>query len=281
MRQIPRLKTVTVCAADCVHPDLAAWAIERCMNACEFGDAVLFADKPVAGPFRFEQIGKLDSVDAYTRFCLREMPSLIRTDHVLVVQWDGFVVDPSAWDSRFLSYDYVGAPWYPDGVVGNGGFSLRSRRLMDAFADVPLLPGRAEDVLICRLMRADLEKQRRIRFAPTEVASRFSYETMRVEHPTFGFHGLFNMQHLLTEEELLDIVGALGESDYFSWQFLYLIAFCIREKRVQFALRLYQFMRRTKSPEFIKAQAFEGSLSPSAISTYVDFLEARMALPGM
>ena len=56
---------------------------------------------------------------------------------MLLIQWDGYVVNPEAWDPAFLGCDYLGAKWYwhDDGMrVGNGGFSLRSRRLLDALA---------------------------------------------------------------------------------------------------------------------------------------------------
>lgn len=56
----------------------------------------------------------------------------IPADHVLVVQHDSVMCGDGidAW----LDYDYVGAAWShrPDGLdVGNGGFSLRSRRFME------------------------------------------------------------------------------------------------------------------------------------------------------
>ena len=38
---------------------------------------------------------------------------------------------PEAWTDDFFNYDYIGATW-DDGVVGNGGFSWRSRKLYGA-----------------------------------------------------------------------------------------------------------------------------------------------------
>ncbi len=276
-RMRPRLKNVTVCAVDCVSPDLAARALDRCVAACEFGDAVLFSDSPVAGSFRFQQIEKIDSFDAYSRFCLRDMPSLIQAPYVLVIQWDGFVANPSVWDDTFLTYDYIGAPWHPDGMVGNGGFSLRSRRLLDALVDVPLLPDRPEDWLIGRYARAALEMQHRVRFSPTTVASRFSYEAIPVRHPTFGFHGLFNMHRHLEDAELLDFVSRLNDSEQVSWRFLALIGNCIEEGKPALAVRLYEFPRRAKNPARIKAQMSQGPLPPGKVSFYVDLVEKMWA----
>jgi len=60
----------------------------------------------------------------------------------LLVQPDGFVINPDKWDNQFFEYDYIGAPWEqvphsyldPWGKphrVGNGGFSFRSKKLLD------------------------------------------------------------------------------------------------------------------------------------------------------
>ena len=59
----------------------------------------------------------------------------INTDFCLVVQYDGKVSDPDLWNDDFLNYDYIGAAW-TDGYVGNGGFTLRSKKLYDALVDM-------------------------------------------------------------------------------------------------------------------------------------------------
>ena len=37
----------------------------------------------------------------------------IKTSHVLIVQWDGYIINSKKWDSRFLNFDYIGAPFIP------------------------------------------------------------------------------------------------------------------------------------------------------------------------
>src|SRR5688572_12154025 len=86
-----RLKDVTVAVADTIHPDLAARALEICLDRCEFADAVLFSNVAVPGRFRSEPIAPLRSLNDYTRFCLQELPVRIATGSVLLVQWDGYV----------------------------------------------------------------------------------------------------------------------------------------------------------------------------------------------
>jgi len=129
---------------------------------------------------------------------LRRLLSWVDTSHVLVVQWDGFVADPARWEPAFLGVDYLGAPWgkAPDGhFVGNGGFSLRSRRLLRALQD-PAFAVRLhhpEDVCIGQTLRDELEQRHGIVFGSLGMACRFAYENEAPAQACFGFHGMFNL----------------------------------------------------------------------------------------
>lgn len=162
----------------------------------------------------------------YNIFMLYALHQFIDTDFVLVVQDDGWVVNGDRWDDRFFDYDYIGAPlpsyfvnsfpyqqtsfdFYtkhfkniPQGYIEgqNGGFSLRSRKLLKMpsilelpYQIPPLSLGESvkgtpfsfrfrgvyhhEDVLISVAWRRLLQEQG-IVFAPREVAIRFSQEDL-------------------------------------------------------------------------------------------------------
>jgi hypothetical protein len=211
-----RLPEVTIVAADSAYVELTVRALHLSIEQVEFGDAILFSDKAVAGPFRSERIEPLRSIAQYSRFCLAHLPDFIRTPFALVVQWDGYVTNAAAWRNAFFKYDYIGALWYGEpgdvqgvGVVGNGGFSLRSRRLMRAAQKLPPVGGFPEDRVISQVFRAELESQNGIRFAPPKVASQFSHEWRLPEGPTFGFHGTNNLTLYNRDAELAALVTAL------------------------------------------------------------------------
>jgi len=111
----------------------------------------------------------------------------------MIVQRDGFFINVNAWRNEFLDYDYIGAPW-ADGGVGNGGFSIRSKRLLKFVANHPTSSDpqfdfSPEDGLICSTFRKDLESTGH-RFAPTNVAANFSREGLFfLPEDVFGFHG--------------------------------------------------------------------------------------------
>lgn len=157
----------------------------------------------------------------YSLFVLYSLGQFIETDFALIVQNDGWVLDAGNWRPEFMKYDYLGAPvhlarvtqngdvayrpgfsWVHDMARGaavenifNGGFSLRSRRLLNAPRDlglefsipVPRVSERAphsmqwdgeavlEDVWLCLSARKDLETAG-MKFPPLSVATSFSIE---------------------------------------------------------------------------------------------------------
>jgi hypothetical protein len=171
------LKDVTICAADCLNPGLAGRALARSAQECTFSDSILFTDRNADGPFRQVGIAPLRSRAEYSRFVLRELHRHVDTPFTLIVQWDGYVLNGSSWSPAFFNCDYIGAkwPWHPTLRVGNGGFSLRSKRLLKIAAGLPDAAHELnEDELICRAYRPALEKEHGIVFAPEAIADQFA-----------------------------------------------------------------------------------------------------------
>lgn len=197
------LPTVTLCAATSTNVDATVAAITASSEQVAFGDVLLLTDSDSVESLpcgRIERIAPLRSGRDYSHFLLGQLADHVRTEHCLVVQWDGFLVDASQWDERFLKCDYIGAPWpqFSDGHdVGNGGFSLRSRKLLEACRSPGFTQSHPEDVAIGRVNRAFLEEEHGIVFADIESAARFAFERSAPPGPTFGFHGVFNMIPLL------------------------------------------------------------------------------------
>jgi hypothetical protein len=179
-----KLSNVTICAVDSVQPDKAQKAIDRSKRNIQFGGELMINHSSI------------NSRQAYSKFMLQELHKYIKTDFVLIVQWDGWVIDSTAWQPQFLDYDYIGAvwPWHPEGVrVGNGGFSLRSKKLLELTAEPKFVyKNLNEDDLICHVNR-DYLVSNGIKFAPEELARYFSYERELSNLQTFGFHGEFHM----------------------------------------------------------------------------------------
>ena len=212
--QRPKLDNVTLVAVTSVALPATLASLRRSLEQCAFAKALLLSDRAPdsdLGTIEWRPIERLASRTDYSRFMLRELAGHIETSHALCVQWDGFVLDGTAWRSEFLDYDYIGAIWpqFTDNHrVGNGGFSLRSRRLLDACKELPLVGDEAEDLVIGRRCRPQLERQG-LAFAPEEMARQFSYERTEPTGHEFGFHGAFNLVRYLPKQEADTLFSSL------------------------------------------------------------------------
>jgi hypothetical protein len=193
------LDNVTLLCVDCIHPQLALKAIDISTRGINFGKIKLITDvsnRTIGSSVNINNLfvyttGLVTDIRTYSKFIINNLINYIDTDYCLIIQYDGYVLNPSAWDYRFLDYDYIGAPWW-DRVVGNGGFSLRSKKFLEATSKLGIKDiNSGEDDILCRQYRSILENMS-IRFAPYELASKFSIEYCGPNgykwNGEFGFH---------------------------------------------------------------------------------------------
>jgi hypothetical protein len=162
----------------------------------------------------YESTYPIQSINDFNFYCIYNLGNHVETSHVLLIHADGYVIRPWLWDNTWTQYDYIGAPWRDDPTayldpwgknqrVGNGGFSLRSKKLLDVPKNV-VIPWEVNDGNFYRHMNAGLYNEdgnicvhnRHIfeahgcKFAPVKVASKFSREQTLPdsEEETFGFH---------------------------------------------------------------------------------------------
>ena len=228
------LPDVTLCCIDTRNHALALRALARSRDAVRFARALLLTDAlppGAAAPEGIDVVSGVDIVsrDAYSEFVLKSLLPHVTTAQVLLIQWDGYVINPAAWDPAFLACDYIGAKWFwhDDGMrVGNGGFSLRSRRLLEALQDSRIVLADAEDTTICRTFRPLLEREHGIRFADEALADRFSFEAAYPIGRPFGFHGLFNFCRTVAPDEIAALAPQFSDTIARSPQLLQLMRNC-------------------------------------------------------
>ena len=239
------LPDVTLCCIDTANHALAVRALRRSTSAIRFGRVLLLTDRDLAEPgIEIRRIETLSSRTGYSQLVLKSLLGYIDTRHVLLVQWDGYVVNPAAWRAEFTDCDYLGAKWFwePEGRrVGNGGFSLRSRKLLQALQDARIeLAGdkdpqagalseaeAVEDATICRVFRPLLERDHGIRFGSEAMADAFAFEAAYPVGQPFGFHGLFNFCRVVPPDELASLVAYFTPSIARSPQLLQLGRNCM------------------------------------------------------
>jgi ADP-heptose:LPS heptosyltransferase/uncharacterized damage-inducible protein DinB len=186
------LPSITAIIIDTHNHAGAINAIRKTLKHIKPARTLFLTDMEIAIPdVEIVKIDKITSKREYSEFCIKKLNRYFNTPHVLIFQWDGYVLDGSAWSDDFLKYDYIGAPFDYDHErqVGNGGFSLRSKRLHTVLAEdnwIDVL--HPEDQSICIIYRFYLEEKYAIKFAPRDLAEKFAYECLEPISSTFGFH---------------------------------------------------------------------------------------------
>ena len=200
------LPSVTLMCADCVNVERAIKVLETCKAKCNFGAVKLFTSLPTDYPH--VAIGHLGSLSDYSDWCLTRMHEFIDTPHFITVQHDGWILNPDVWDPAWLNYDYMGPLFLQehqpnDWSVGSGGFSFRSKAMMEYVAKIsPKWEKGAwphEDGEICKHHRATLQAAG-FKYPTALEAAKFAQggnpnPNYFVQRP-FGFHGMWaNINH--------------------------------------------------------------------------------------
>lgn len=187
-----KLPSVTLFSIDAHDIAGVLRAAEICQREIEFGAAVVITERMFPGATREE--GRSN----YSKFMIKHLTEYFTTSHVLTFHNDGYIQNPRAWKDEWMEWDYIGAcwDWYNEHQNGNGGFSLRSKKLCDILAkDDHIDDYMPEDDRIARKYRPYLEEKYGIKFAPVEVCKKFSIEgyglrqEFNVWNGEFGFHG--------------------------------------------------------------------------------------------
>ena len=220
-------KDVTLICVDGVNPDIAYKSIRFCNKDIKFDNVKLLSfsiPSEYNNDIEFIQIEKM-SWEGYNDFIATKLNNYINTDFCLIVQTDGLIVNHDLWDDEFFNYDYIGAPWPDDDSwislqngkirdffilnkgksrVGNGGFSLRSKKFLIESSKYSSCEGYGEDTYLCNIHYEDMISSG-IKFPSIEIACRFSIENPIKElgykwpdcdsnfntSKSFGFHGIY------------------------------------------------------------------------------------------
>jgi hypothetical protein len=124
-----QLPTVTLCIVDCINVDRSIKVLEHCKKMCDFGDVKFLTSIPTDYEHAVK-IRPLNSLLAYSIFMLSKMHQYFDTPSLMIVQRDGWILNPESWDNEWLELDFIGGIFMQMNRVGSGGFSLRSKKIM-------------------------------------------------------------------------------------------------------------------------------------------------------
>ena len=206
---LPEVTLCTFCWGNDSFLSSLVWAYKQFNYKTKFAEKIFFISEDIDhvdyGDFFVSEdiqvipLAKNYNIQEYSRMVMKELNSFINTDFVMLFQNDGFIDNINKWEDSFLAYDYIGAPWWykDDKNVGNGGFSIRSKRLLEILSsDDSLESFDPEDHHICRVHGDYLREEHGVAFAPEEVARKFSVEVGRYTDQ-FGFHSSAQLEAYL------------------------------------------------------------------------------------
>ena len=220
------LKNIDIISINCNNPNGALMAIKHCQKYFQFGSATLFTHVDISDEnVNTVKIPNISSVNDYSNFIL-QLVKYVNNEFVIIVQDDGFITNPKHWDDNFLNYDFIGAPWpssedkswielqKPElrphlyntlgkNRVGNGGFSLRSKKFLEFSSNFNDCNGIGEDAFL-NIVKYNEAIKYGIKYPALDLALKFSHENAfidddkKIRNPNFvdfdinnhfGFHG--------------------------------------------------------------------------------------------
>lgn len=186
----------------------------------------------------------------YSTFVMHCLHTYIDTDFCLIVQDDGWVLDGNNWRDDYYTYDYIGGITHA-GLVGNtlhlgfewvnhkdpilvlnGGFSLRSKRLLEAPSKYGIVQTYSEEIHIWNediqfsCLKRGVFESLGFKYAPNSVAKYFSMEHIAPKfHDDMDFSKLLGhhstSRKLIRDNEILLPMGV--KSAYRELEFLYFL----------------------------------------------------------
>lgn len=222
------LPEVTLLCVETQMHALAQRTLTDMAAKIDFAEIVIHTDKPELIPVasaRYVTVPNWPEKIMCGSYCYSKAPASVNTSHMLFTEWDGAVRDTAKWNPAWLTYDYIGAPWpgrkggqwepRQGYTVGNGGFTLWSKKLMTCIADsgIPC----ATDIHIAIDYRDALVRLCDAKWAPESVAYQFAFEhgtdTQRGA-PSFGTHDIFNWPLALPRNEVVERTKMLCANEY-------------------------------------------------------------------
>ena len=192
---------ISVVAIEFINYELTKRALDTTLRLLPpVKEVIVISDQDFYPGSKFIAHEPVQNFRQYNELMLKGVAQHVTQGHALYIQYDSMVHQSNRWLPEFLEYDYIGAPWpnEPEGQnIGNGGLSLRSAAFLQACQDpeIKLLAKYSfinEDKCLGQDYRPLLESRYGMKFAPTPLAQRFSYELGQY-HDSMGIHGIWNI----------------------------------------------------------------------------------------
>jgi len=209
MKNKIKIPDVTLLAISSTEEEGSIKSLVKCCEQIEFGNVKFVSHKkPESMPdfITWEYCPQIKSFYDFDCYVFPNIGNHIQTSHMLMVQSHAWIIHAELWDDNWLQYDFIGSPWversefisFSTGEmvrVGNGGFSLRSKKILDLpqKLNLPVVSDRgytSDDGLLNSYYRK-IFLENGINYPDVHIASRFAFENIvseNIDIVPFGFH---------------------------------------------------------------------------------------------
>lgn len=97
-----KLPNITLMGIDCVNVERLQKALDISCAGIEFGAVKLLTSLETSDSRKVE-IPHIGSIEDFSKFSICDLYKYVDTEYVLLVQYDGFVLNPQSWNDEFLN----------------------------------------------------------------------------------------------------------------------------------------------------------------------------------
>jgi hypothetical protein len=188
------------------YHELAKLALQHWTRRINFNEVVVFSDKNILPGSKWIPVNPLlDENRDYGDILVRGMWPFIKTDYMILINWDTLLRDQSLWTEEFFDYDYIGSMWpwqapHSDNT-DHCGISWRSKKLLNAMR-YPAVESITDEIPyhVSHHMEKIMREKFSIRISERDMDLRFVLELAQDDGNSFSVRGLWNIINVFSRD---------------------------------------------------------------------------------
>jgi hypothetical protein len=188
------------------YHELAKLALQHWTRRINFYEVIVFSDQNIMPGSKWVPVNPLlDENKDYGDILVRGMWPFVKSEYMILINWDTLLRDQSAWTPEFFEYDYIGSMWpwqapHSDNT-DHCGISWRSRKLLDAMR-YPAVESTTDAVPyhVSHHMEKILRDKFNIRISDQDMDRRFALEFEQDNGSSFAIRGLWNIINVFSRD---------------------------------------------------------------------------------
>lgn len=188
------------------YHELARLALQHWTRRINFHEVIVFSDQNIMPGSKWVPVNPLlDENKDYGDILVRGMWPFVKSDYMILINWDTLLRDQSAWTTEFFDYDYIGSMWpwqapHSDNT-DHCGVSWRSKRLLEAMR-YPAVESITDAVPyhVSHHMEKIMRDKFNIRISDQDMDRRFVLEFEQDDGKSFAVRGLWNIINVFSRD---------------------------------------------------------------------------------